>query len=295
MKAIIPPIRFALLSILLAITLPSTARADLKVASLSTITTDLARNIGGSHVVVDGIIKPGVDPHEFEPTPDDVKKIADANLVLLTGKGMEGYLSKLEEAAGGSAKFVNVGKVIPSLTMSEEGRTIEDPHWWHSVANVKMATRVIAEAFEKADPANAADYEKNTTAYLASLEELERWIRVQVAQIPHSQRKLVTSHDALQYFARDYGFTIYPVKGVSTAEDPSSQHVREIIGVIKDQGVKAVFFESIENPRAVQQIADETGARTGGTLYSDGLGDTEGNTYDSMMRHNVSTIVTGLK
>jgi len=273
----------------------TSASADLQVASLSTITTDLAHQVGGSHVIVDAIIKPGVDPHEFEPTPGDVRKVANANLVLLTGKGMEGYLSKLEEAAGGAGKFVNVGKTIPSLTMMEDGKKVEDPHWWHSVENMKGATRVVAEAFEKADPANAASYEKNEAAYLAKLDELERWIRLQVASLPHNKRKLVTSHDALQYFARDYGFTIYPVKGITTAEDPSSQHVKEIIRVIMDQGVKAVFFESIENTRAVQQISDETGAKTGGTLYSDGLGETEGNTYESMMRHNVSAIVEGLK
>lgn len=276
----------------------SSAHADLSVASLSTITTDLALNIGGSHVRVEGIIKPGVDPHEFEPTPGDVKKVANANLVLFTGKGIEGYLSKLEEAAGGGTvggKFVNVGSVIPSLTMTENGEKIVDPHWWHSVENMKLAIKAVAVAFEKADPTNAADYEKNAARYLASLDELERWIRVTVAQLPHSSRKLVTSHDALQYFARDYGFTIYPIKGVATTEEPSSSHVREIIDVIKNEGVKAVFFESIENPRAVQQISSETGARIGGTLYSDGLGDKEANTYDSMMRHNVSTLVDGLK
>lgn len=283
------------LTLLLALLSLSSAHADLSIASLSTITTDLARNIGGSQVRVDGIIKPGIDPHEFEPTPDEVKKVANADVVLFTGKGMEGYLSKLEEAAGGSARFVNVGVAIPSLTMTEGGEKVEDPHWWHSVENMKRATRIVADAFEKADPKNAADYETNTTNYLSSLDELERWIRVELTKLPHDQRKLVTSHDALQYFAKDYGFTIYPVKGVSTDEEPSSQHVKEIIGVIRAQGVRAVFFESIENPRAVQQISNETGARIGGTLYSDGLGDKEATTYDAMMRHNVSTLVDGLK
>ncbi len=287
--------RVPLAPLMIALVGLSPARADLRVASLSTVTTDLAKQIGGNHITVEGIIKAGIDPHEFEPTPGDVKKVADANLVLLTGKGMEGYLSKLEEAAGGSAKLVNVGKDIPSLTMTEQGRKVEDPHWWHSVENMKGATRVVAEAFEKADPSNALSYDKNASAYLAKLDELERWIRIKLASLPHDRRKLVTSHDALGYFARDYDFTIYPVKGVSTAEDPSSQHVKEIIGVIKDQGVKAIFFETIENPRAVQQIADETGARADASLYSDGLGETEGNTYDSMMRHNVSAIVEGLK
>jgi len=274
----------------------SSGRGDLTVASLSTITTDLAKNIGGTHVKIEAIIKPGIDPHEFEPTPSDVKKVADANLVLFTGKGIEGYLTKLEEAAGGGySKFLDIGRDIPSLTMDEDGKKVEDPHWWHSVENMKMATRVVAAAFAKADPSNAASYQKNAQRYLASLDELQRWIRVKLAGLSHDQRKLVTSHDALQYFAHDYGFTIYPLKGVSTNEEPSSRHVREIIKVIRGEHVKAVFFESIENLRAIQQIAHETGTKTGGSLYSDGLGETEANTYDSMMRHNVSAIVDGLK
>ncbi len=288
------PIPFLTVLVLFLAGLPL-LRADLKVASLSTVTTDLAHQIGGTNVTVVAIIRPGTDPHEFEPTTGDVRNVADADLVLLTGKGLEGYLSKLEEAAGGDAKFVNVGQSIPSLTLEEEGRSVEDPHWWHSVANMKRATRVVAAAFAKADPAHATDYEGNASSYLATLEELERWIRVQLAVIPRDKRKLVTTHDALGYLAHDYGFTIHPVKGISTADDPSSRHVKEVIAVIKEQGVNAVFMESIGNPRALRQISSETGARAGGTLYSDGLGDTEANTYESMMRHNISTIVDGLK
>jgi len=286
------PLRLPLSIFFLAAT---ASHAELAIASLSTITTDLAKNIGGSHVKVVPIIKAGIDPHEFEPTPLDVRKVADANLVLFTGKGIAGYLTKLEEATGGSSKFLDVGTSIPSLIMKEEGKVVEDPHWWHSVENMKRATRVIATAFSKADPANSGSYQKNAENYLASLDELQRWIRVQVAGLSHDQRKLVTSHDALQYFAHDYGFTILPVKGISTNEEPSSQHVKEIIEVIRNQKVKAVFFESIENPQAVEQISKESGAKTGYTLYSDGLGEREASTYESMMKHNVSTIVDGLK
>jgi zinc/manganese transport system substrate-binding protein len=289
---ILRPLPLLLASVFL---MSTSGRADLTVASLSTITTDLAKNIGGTHVKIEAIIKPGIDPHGFEPTPSDVKKVARADLVLFTGKGMEGFLTKLEEAAGVTGKFVNVGEAVPSLTMTEEGRKVEDPHWWHSVENMKRATRLVTDRFEQADPANRGYYEGREKEYLAALNELQRWSRVKVAELPSSRRKLVTSHDALQYFARDYGFTILPVKGISTGEEPSSQHVKEIIGLIRSQGVKSVFFESIENSRAVNQIAAETGARTGGVLYSDGLGDTEASTYDSMMRHNVSTIVDGLK
>ena len=273
----------------------STVQADLNVVSLSTITTDLAKNIGGTHVKIEAIIKPGIDPHEFEPTPSDLRKVTKADLVLFTGKGMEGFLTKLEEADGVAGKFLNVGEAVPSLTMTEESRKVEDPHWWHSVSNMERAAETLEEAFKKADPANAGFYEEREKRFLDSCENLKRWIRVKLAELPRSKRKLVTSHDALQYFARDYGFTILPVMGVSTGDEPSSRHVKELIGIIRREGVKAVFFESIENSRAVNQIAVETGARTGGVLYSDGLGDTEASTYDSMMRHNVSTIVDGLK
>jgi zinc/manganese transport system substrate-binding protein len=287
---------FALIFLVLPqVATPGIARAELKVASLSTITSDLARQVGGTNVSVNEIIGPGIDPHEFEPVPGDVKTVRDADLVLFTGKGLEGYLTKLQEGGGGSAKFVDVGKDIPSLTMTEDGKRVEDPHWWHSVANMKLATRVVADAFEQADPSHTESYRKKGAAYISSLEELQRWIRVKLAELPRNRRKLVTSHDSLGYFARDYGLTIYPVKGVSTAEDPSSQHVKEIIGVIRDHVVRAIFFETIENPRAVTQISRESGTRTGGTLYSDGLGEREASTYDSMMRHNVDTIVDGLK
>jgi len=270
-------------------------RADLKVASLSTITTDLAKNVGGSHVTIQPVIRPGIDPHEFEPTTRDIRNVADADLVLYTGKGMEGFLGKLSDAAGRKTRFIDVGKGIPSLRMEEDGQLVEDPHWWHSVENMKRATRTVADAFAKADPAHASDFQANAATSIQSLEELQRWIRVKLADLPRSKRKLVTSHDALQYFAKDQGFTILPVKGVSTGEEPSSKHVRALIEIIRKEGVKAVFLENIENRRAVDRIASETGARVGGVLYADSLGETEASTYDSMMRHNVTTIVDGLK
>lgn len=281
-----------LLSVLLLLTCQ--VRAELSVASLSTITADLARNVGGSHVSIIEIIPPGTDPHTFEPTPGDVRKIKAANLVLCTGKGMEGYLRKLKEAEG-SAKFVDVGKTIPSLHADTEGKHIEDPHWWHGVENMKRAADVVAEAFARADPPHSKDYLANAEAYRDSLRELQRWIRVKLTELPRNRRKLVTTHDSLGYFAAEYGFEIHPIKGISTEEEPSSLHVKGIIDTIRKEGVGAVFLETNENPRAMNRISDETGAIEGGTLYTDGLGEKEASTYDSMMRHNVTTIVDGLK
>ena len=271
------------------------ARADLTVASLSTITTDIAQNVGGDKVKVIPIIKPGVDPHDFQPTPQDVKQIVNADLVLITGKHLEGYLTKLEESAGGAGKFVDTGASIPSLKLEEDGKMVEDPHWWHSVENVKKATAVVEKRFIEADPVNKATYEKNAAAYLAKLKELEAWAKRKVSELPREKRKLVTSHDAFQYFARDFGFKIYSIAGVSTEDEPSSKKIIDLINTIKSEGVKAVFFENIENPKLVAEITKETGAKVGGELYADGLGDKTASTYPDMVRYNITTIVESLK
>jgi zinc/manganese transport system substrate-binding protein len=265
------------------------------VASLSTITTDIAKNVGGDKVEVIPVIKPGIDPHEFQPTPDDVKRIVTADLVLITGKHLEGYLTKLEESAGGAGKFVDTGEGFPSLKLEEDGKLVEDPHWWHSIDNVKKAAVVVERRFREADPANKATYEKNAAAYIAGLKDLQDWAKREVATLPREKRKLVTSHDAFQYFARDFGFKIYSVAGVSTEDEPSSKKITDLIDTIKSEGVKAVFFESIENPKVVAEITKETGAKVGGKLYADGLGDQEAATYPDMMRHNITAIVDSLK
>ncbi len=271
------------------------ANAELKVASLSTITTEIAQSVGGDAVRVTPLIKSGTDPHDFQPSPQDVREIEGADLVLLTGKGMEGYLTKLEEAVANKAKFIDVGSSIPSLRLEEEGRMVEDPHWWHSIENMKKATIVVRKHFVEADPANKAVYERNAAAYLAKLTELQKWAKQEVAKLPQDKRKLVTSHDAFQYFARDYGFTIYAIEGVSTDDQPSSKKIANLINTIRDQKVKAVFFESIENPKVVSEITKETGAKIGGELYADGLGEKDASTYSGMIRHNITSIVGNLR
>jgi ABC-type Zn uptake system ZnuABC Zn-binding protein ZnuA len=286
-----PFLRLAFVS--LALTAVSHA-APLKVASFSTITTDIARNVGGGNVDVIVIVPPGVDPHEFQPSPSDIEKTSKASLVLLTGKGIEGYLGKLKEN-GGKAVFVDTGAALPSLKLEEDGKEVEDPHWWHSVGNVEKAVKVVEEALIKADPAHKADYTKNADAYLDTLSGLNTWIKEKIASLPREKRKLVTSHDAFQYFARDYGFRIYSIEGVSSEDEPSSRKVADLIKTIREEGVKAVFFENIENPKVIAEITRETGAKVGGELYADGLGDKEAATYVAMMKHNVSTIVDGLK
>ena len=271
--------------------------APLKVASLSTVLSDVARNVGGDQIQVEEIVKGGVDPHEFVPSPSDVQQVADAGVVLVSGKGMEGYLAKLEEGTD-KGKFVDVGdRIGASLKLKDEGKVVEDPHWWHSVANVKKATDVVRDALIAADPAGKDAFTANAAAYEAKLDGLDKAIKLKVAELGRDKRKLVTSHDAFQYFARDYGFKIYPIEGVSTADEPSTRKVAELLGTIQHEKVKAVFFENTQNPKVITQITKETGAKVGGELYADGLGAPDGDaaTYIGMMRHNVNTIVDALK
>ncbi len=279
------------------------AADKIKVASFSMIDTEIVQQVGDDHVDVAALVKPGVDPHEYEPTPADLRKVSEAQLILTSGKHLENYLSKLQEATGGKADLLEVGNHLPSLKMkpgevedgADEGGRIEDPHWWHSVSNVKQATKIIRDELIKLDPADKADFEKNANAYLVKLDALDNWVRRKVAELPRDKRKLVTSHDAFQYFARDYGFTIEAIEGVNTETEASNRHVSELIDDIKKQGVKAIFPESTLNPKVTTQITRETGVKIGGTLYADGLGPGEASTYEGMMKHNVSTIVDALK
>lgn len=285
-------IAFLLLSIGLA-----WAEEPIRVVSLSTVLTDVARNVGGDHVQVAGIVKPGIDPHEFEPSPGDIQQIEKADLVLASGKGIEGYLAKLEKISGSASRFIDVGKSIPSLSMkAEEGdQIVEDPHWWHSIENVRTAARIVRDAFVQRAPKQSDHFNRQWQSYDEKLEALEHWAALEVAQLPRNKRKLVTSHDAFQYFARDFGFTVYPIEGINTTDQPSSQKVARLIALIKAEGVKSIFFENIENPKVVTEIVRETGAKLGGSLYADGLGEGDASTYEGMMRHNLTTIVEGLK
>jgi hypothetical protein len=175
------------------------------------------------------------------------------------------------------------------------GELVEDPHWWHSIGNVQRATKIVRDALIKLRPEDKALFSKNADEYIASLATLQKWVKSELAKLPRNQRKLVTSHDAFQYFAKENGFTIHAVEGLSSAEQPSSKQVADIIKLIKAQGVKAIFAETIENPKVLQEITRETGAKMGGELYADGLGEGEASTFEGMVKHNVRTIVEGLE
>lgn len=283
------------------------AEDALKVSVFSTILTEIAERVGGEAVSVTGHVPIGADPHDFEPRPSDLKRVAAADLVLLSAKHMEGYVGKLKEATGGKVQVLEVGDQLPSLWMKEdghahgpghsqgEGTKVEDPHWWHSVESTQKAVRVVRDAFQKMRPEKKDVFSKNAEVYAAELSTVLKWARTKVAELPRDKRKLVTSHDALQYFAKEHGFTVYPVSGLTAAEQPSSKQISELLKTIRAQRVKAVFAEDTANPKVLTQITSETGAVLGGQLWVDGLGAGSAATYGGMIRHNVSTIVDALK
>jgi ABC-type Zn uptake system ZnuABC Zn-binding protein ZnuA len=287
-----------ILCLLLAFTLAATAGERLRVSCFSTILTEVATEVGGDRVNVHGHLRPGKDPHSFEPRPSDLRIVADAQVVLLSAKHIEAYIGKLREATGSRAAFVEVGDGFASLHLPDEGRpgaSIEDPHWWHSIANMRHATQIVRDAFIAASPGDRATFTAGAAQYLAQLDALEAWARNKFAELPRDARNLVTSHDAFQYFARDYGFTVYAIAGLTPADQPSSAKVVRIIAAIRAQRVKAVFPENIENPKVLGVIMRESGAQIGPVLYADGLGEGEGRTYAGMFRHNVTAIVDALK
>ena len=273
------------------------ADEQIQVSSFSSILTEIAGQVGRARVVVQAHVKPGVDPHEFEPQPADLEIVGRSDLILLSAKNLEGYVGKLREATGTKGRLVAVGDALPPLKMktAEGGGVIEDPHWWHSVANAKLATNRVRDELTALSPADKNAFAKNADAYLARLDALQKWVKTKVAELPRDRRKLVTSHDAFQYFARENGFTIYAIEGVSSTDQPSSKKVADLIRTIREQHVKAVFLESIENPKVLTEITRESGAAIGGSLFADGLGEGDAATYEGMMKHNVATIVDALK
>ena len=278
-----------------------TAAERIRVSSFSTILTEVAHQIGGDRVDVTAHVKPGIDPHEFEPKPADLKTVGSSQLVLLSAKHMEGYVSKLREATGGKGNFLEVGDNFASLKMAADheheghAHSEEDPHWWHSIGNVQRAAKIVRDALAKISPEDAGAFKANAEKYLATLDALQKWTKAKLAELPRNKRKLVTSHDAFQYFAKENGFTIYAIEGLSSSDQPSSKRVADLIKAVKEQGVKAVFAESIENPKVLKEITRETGAVIGGELYADGLGEGDAATFEGMYKHNVSTIVDALK
>jgi zinc/manganese transport system substrate-binding protein len=230
--------------------------------------------------------------HVYTPAPADARKIADAKLLIVNGLGLEGWLPRLLQASGGKAPIIVATKGIAPLKSGSDA----DPHAWQSVANARIYVANIRDALDAADPANAEAYRANAEAYLAKLETLDREVREAIAQIPQDRRKVISTHDAFGYLASAYGIEFIAPLGVSTESEASARDIAGIISQIRAAKIPAVFLENISDPRLIRRISAETGARVGGTLYSDSLTGEKGDapTYIDMVRHNIRALTSAL-
>jgi zinc/manganese transport system substrate-binding protein len=279
---------------------PGAAQEKLKVLATFSILGDFVRNVGGDRVELTVLVGPNSDAHVYEPSPADAKKIADAKLVVANGMGFEGWIPRLVRASGTKATMVIATKGIKPRKAAAHGHGHDhgdaDPHAWQSVPNAKTYVSNIRDGFIAADPAGRPAYEANAAAYLAKLDALEKEVRDTVARIPADRRKIITTHEAFGYFKQAYGIDIIAPQGVSTESEASARDVAKIITQIKRQKIPAVFLENVTDARLIKRIADETGARVGGTLYSDALTDEKGPapTYIDMIRHNIKALSSAL-
>lgn len=268
-----------------------------KVVATFSILGDLVSSVGGDRVEVATLVGPNSDAHVFSPTPADAKKFGDAKAIFVNGLGFEGWMTRLVKASGTKAPTVTASTGIKTRTMPDEHQhRVTDPHAWQSIANTKLYVANIRDGLVKADPAGKSVYEANAKSYLAKLDALEREVKETIARIPADRRRIITTHDAFGYFGDAYGMEFISPEGVSTNSEPSAKDVAKIITQIRKQKIPAVFMENITDPRLMQQIARETGARIGGTLYSDALSEPGGpaGTYIDMMRNNVGEFAKAL-
>jgi zinc/manganese transport system substrate-binding protein len=272
--------------------IPLRAQEKIQIVASFSILGDFAKNVGGERIDVTTLVGPNSDVHVYTPAPADAKKIADAKLVIINGLGLEGWLPRLVYSSGSKAAIVVATNGVAPRKLGSDA----DPHAWQSVVNAKIYVTNIRDALIAADRASAAAYRANADAYLAKLDALDREVRDAVAQIPEARRKVISTHDAFGYFAAAYGIAFIAPQGVSTESEPSARDIAAIITQIRASKIPAVFLENISDPRLMRRISAETGARVGGTLYSDSLTAENGEapTYIDMVRHNIKALTSAL-
>jgi zinc/manganese transport system substrate-binding protein len=278
---------------LMLVALPAHAQQRLNIVASFSILGDFVKNVGGERVNVTTLVGPDGDVHVYTPAPSDARKIADAKLLIINGLGLEGWLPRLVQSAGSKALIVTATDGIAPLEIGADA----DPHAWQSVANAKIYVTNIRDALVTTDPAAAGIYRANTETYLAKLDTLDREVREAIAQIPPARRKVISTHRAFGYFAAAYGIDFIAPLGVSTESEPSARDIAAVITQIRTLRIPAVFLENISDPRLITRIAAETGAKVGGTLYSDSLTNEKGDapTYIDMVRHNIRTLRLALE
>ncbi len=290
----------------------SPSSLPLKVTAVENFLADIAQNVAGDRFAVNSLIPYGIEPHEFEPTPKDMAAVAESDLLIANGGGLEGWLETGLKNVGGSRILVTASAGLTSRPVNSApvpsnssgsspapSSSAVDPHFWFDPVLVKTYVANILQGFLQLDPSGEADYRRNARSYIAALDDLDGWIRSQVDLIPAEQRVLVTDHEDLGYFADQYGFEIlgslYP--GISPDAEPSASQFADLIQKIRSSRAKAIFLEMGANTQLANQLSQETGIRVIAGLYTHSLTPPGGvaPTYLDMIRYDVNLIVEALK
>ena len=281
------------------------AEPALRVVASFSILGDWVRQVGGERVAVEVLVGPGSDAHVFSPKPAQARQVGEAQVLFSSGLGFEGWMSRLLKTTNFKGRHVVASQGVKKLVGSDapghghghDHGAAPDPHAWQDVANARIYVGNIAEGLCAADAAGCASYRRNAAAYDQQLEALDREIRAAWGRIAPPQRLVITSHDAFGYYARAYGVRFLAPQGISTDSEASAQGVARLVRQIRQQGAKALFVESISDPRLIEQIARETGLQAASTeLYSDSLAPTgEASGYLGMMRHNTRALTQAIQ
>jgi len=277
----------------------------LKVAATTTMVADLARQVGGERTEVEALMGPGVDPHLYKAAASDVTKLQQADVIFYSGLLLEGKMQDIFAKLARSKRFVYpVTEAIPVEKLLEPPQFAGhyDPHVWFEVPLWKMCVDIVTKGLSEADPAGKDSYEKRAATTRARMDELHAWALKKAAELPAERRILVTSHDAYNYFGRAYGFQVVGLQGISTVTEAGLADIAKLTDFIKQKKIKAVFVETSVPHHTIERISTDTGVKVGGELFSDAMG-TPGQmengydlgTYEGMIKHNVTTIVDGLK
>jgi manganese/iron transport system substrate-binding protein len=268
------------------------------VVSTSTILTDLAKAVSEDKVELTGILQPGTDPHVYEPVPADTRALEQADLILYNGYNLEPGLIRLMNSAGTNARKLAVGEAVPPLQLDKEGEQVPDPHVWGDAENAVRMVAAIRDALIELTPQERDRFTQNAATLTKELERLNRWIEEQIQTIPPDNRKLITTHDAFQYYGKAYGLPIAgTLIGISTEEQPSAQTVQRLVKSVRATKVPAIFAETTINPALIQTVAQEAGVKLAAKeLYSDSIGapGSGADSYIKMMVANTTTIVEAL-
>ncbi len=289
--------RLLLLCASLALTLPTWAHAaddppPLRVVASFSILADMVREVGGPLVEVHSLVPPGGDAHVFTPTPADAQRVGRAELLFVNGLRYEGWIDRLVKSAGYRGPVVVASRGI-KLRQTGGGA---DPHAWQDLGQAVVYVENIRAALVAARPGQAARIDGQAARYTARLKDMDETVRTRLAGIPTERRRVITDHDAFGYFTQAYGVRFLSPRGWSTSNEPSAEAVARLIRQVREQGVSALLIEQLGDPRLVERIAREAGARVGGRLYADALSPPggEADTYLRLFEHNLNTLVQAM-